>query len=104
MLVKDPKVLSKLMTIEGVSQRELAAAAGWRSHSYLGRLLRGDARSLEQEPARRIARRLGVTGQRSVPVLTLGAACECSEAPVEERRVVSIDRCQSATKAWGSPG
>ena len=60
MLVKDPKVLSKLMTIEGVSQRELAAAAGWRSHSYLGRLLRGDARSLEPEPARRIARRLGV--------------------------------------------
>jgi hypothetical protein len=59
-LVKDPKVLSKLMSIEGVSQRELASAAGWRSHSYLGRLLRGDARSLEQEPARRIARRLGV--------------------------------------------
>lgn len=59
-LVKDPKILSKLMTIEGVSQRELAAAAGWRSHSYLGRLLRGDARSLEAEPAQRIARRLGV--------------------------------------------
>ena len=60
MLVIDPKVLCKLMAIEGVSQRELAAAAGWRSHSYLGRLLRGDARSLQQEPARRIAHRLGV--------------------------------------------
>jgi transcriptional regulator with XRE-family HTH domain len=59
-LVKDPKILSKLMTIEGISQRELAAAAGWRSHSYLGRLLRGDAQSLESEPAQRIARRLGV--------------------------------------------
>lgn len=60
MLVKDRKVLRKLMTIEGVSQRELATAAGWRSHSYLGRLLRGDVRSLESEPAVRIARRLGV--------------------------------------------
>ena len=60
MLVKDPKVLSKLMAIEGISQRELSAAAGWRSHSYLGRLLRGHARAIAPEPARRIARRLGV--------------------------------------------
>jgi len=59
-LVKDRKVLRKLMVIEGVSQRELATAAGWRSHSYLGRLLRGDVSSLETEPAVRIAHRLGV--------------------------------------------
>jgi transcriptional regulator with XRE-family HTH domain len=59
-LVKDRKVLRKLMVIEGISQRELAAAAGWRSHSYLGRLLRGDVSSLEAAPAERIAERLGV--------------------------------------------
>jgi transcriptional regulator with XRE-family HTH domain len=59
-LVKNRKVLRKLMAIEGISQRELATAAGWRSHSYLGRLLRGDVESLESEPAERIARRLGV--------------------------------------------
>jgi len=58
--VKDRKVLRKLMAIEGVSQRELAAAAGWRSHSYLGRLLRGDAESVRTDAARRIAQRLGV--------------------------------------------
>lgn len=60
MVLTDRKKLAKLMLIQGVSQRDLAKAAGWRSHSYLGRLLRGDATSLEPEPAVRIARYLGV--------------------------------------------
>jgi transcriptional regulator with XRE-family HTH domain len=60
MILKDRKVLAKLMVLDGVTQRELAAAAGWTSHSYLGRLLRGEARGIEPEPARRIAERLGV--------------------------------------------
>lgn len=60
MRITDRKKLAKLMVIQDVTQRELAQAAGWRSHSYLGRLLRGDADTLEVEPAVRIAQYLGV--------------------------------------------
>jgi transcriptional regulator with XRE-family HTH domain len=60
MVLTDRKRLAKLMLIQGVSQRELANAAGWKSHSYLGRLLRGDVTTLEVEPAVRIAVYLGV--------------------------------------------
>lgn len=56
----DRKKLAKLMVIQGISQRELAHAAGWRSHSYLGRLLRGEVTTLEPEPALRICAALGV--------------------------------------------
>ena len=56
----DRKRLARLMLIQGISQRELARAAGWRSHSYLGRLLRGDVKTLETEPALRIAHTLQV--------------------------------------------
>lgn len=52
--------LATLMLIQGVTQRDLAAAAGWKSHSYLGRLIRGDVTTLDVEPAVRIAHRLGV--------------------------------------------
>ncbi|GII98356.1 helix-turn-helix protein [Sediminihabitans luteus] len=60
MVLNDRKKLAKLMVIQGVSQRELAQAAGWKSHSYLGRLLRGDVNTLDVEPAIRIAMYLGV--------------------------------------------
>jgi transcriptional regulator with XRE-family HTH domain len=54
------KMLAKLMAIQGVSQRELATAAGWKAHSYLGRLLRGDVDTLDVDPAVRIAEYLQV--------------------------------------------
>ncbi len=60
MRLTDRKKLARLMIVQEVTQRELAAAAGWRSHSYLGRLLRGDVDTLEVEPAVRIAQYLGV--------------------------------------------
>jgi transcriptional regulator with XRE-family HTH domain len=60
MVLTDRKKLAKLMVIQGVSQRDLAKAAGWRSHSYLGRLLRGEVATLDLEPAVRIAMHLGV--------------------------------------------
>lgn len=60
MILKDRKQLAKLMVIQGVSARGLAKAAGWKSHSYMNRLLSGDARTLEVEPAVRIAKHLGV--------------------------------------------
>lgn len=60
MVLNDRKKLAKLMVIQDVSQRELAEAAGWKSHSYLGRLLRGEVNTLDVEPAVRIAMYLGV--------------------------------------------
>lgn len=56
----DPKKLRKLMVIQDVSQRELAQAAGYTSHSYLGRILRGEVKTLRTDPALRIAHHLGV--------------------------------------------
>jgi transcriptional regulator with XRE-family HTH domain len=60
MRLTNRKMLAKLMTIQGVSQRDLAAAAGWQAHSYLGRLLRGEVDTLDVEPAVRIAEYLQV--------------------------------------------
>ena len=60
MQLYDRKKLARLMIVQGVSQRQLAQAIGWKSHSYLGRLLRGDVNTLEKEPALLIAKTLGV--------------------------------------------
>lgn len=47
--------LVRRMEAQGVSQRELARAAGWKSHSYMRRLITGDAKTLNTDPALRIA-------------------------------------------------
>lgn len=60
MILRDRKKLARLMIVQDVSQRELAQAAGWRSHSYLGRLLRGQVKTLDSDPALRIAHHLMV--------------------------------------------
>lgn len=46
------------------SKRELSTFAGWKSHTYLHRLLSGEAKTLETDPAIRIAYRLGVPVHR----------------------------------------
>lgn len=51
----DREKLARRMKQMGVSQRELARAAGWKSHSYMRRLLNGEARTLTTDPALRIA-------------------------------------------------
>lgn len=56
----DRKRLARLMAIQGVSGRQLATAAGWRSHTYLQRLLRGEVDTLDVDPAVRIAEYLQV--------------------------------------------
>lgn len=53
------KKLLKLMVINDVSQRRLAMIAGYRSHAYMGRLLRGEVDTLEPEAALRIVRFFG---------------------------------------------
>lgn len=64
MRLHNRKGLRKLMAIQGVSARSLAKAAGWKSHSYMNRLLKepkdGGVDTLDLEPAVRIARHLGV--------------------------------------------
>lgn len=57
---KGRQKLATIMVVQDVSQRELATAAGWASHSYLGRLMRGTAHNLEPDPAAAIAAYLGV--------------------------------------------
>ena len=47
--------LVRRMEAMGVSQRELARAAGWKSHSYMRRLITGEAKTLNTDPALRIA-------------------------------------------------
>lgn len=83
MQLLDRKKLAKLMVIQDVSQRELARAAGWKSHSYLGRLLRGQANTLELEPAIRIANYLGVG------VDDLFLTKTSSVSPQNEKRLVA---------------
>lgn len=51
--------IQRLMEQKGLSQRDLAAAIGWASHSYLGKILRGTAQTVTQPVATRIARALG---------------------------------------------
>ncbi len=60
MLVRDRKKLATLMVIRDVSHRTLADAAGYSSHSYISRILRGEVKSLKTEPAARIAQFFGV--------------------------------------------
>ena len=60
MILKDRKALARLMALEGLSQRSLAVRAGWRSHSYVGRLVAGKARAVTPSAAARIAAALGV--------------------------------------------
>lgn len=54
------KLLLKLLAIQEVSRRQLAEVAGYSSHTYMQRLLRGDVNTLKPEPAARIAHYLGV--------------------------------------------
>lgn len=58
MLVRDHKKLARLLVIQEISHRDLARALGWKSHSYIGRLVRGEVRTLDPEAALRIAKLL----------------------------------------------
>lgn len=60
MKVIDHKRLRKLQVIQEVSARSLARAAGYDSHTYMARILRGEVSTLKVEPACRIADFFGV--------------------------------------------
>lgn len=64
MELKDLELLQELMETHEVSARELSRFAGWKSHTYLQRLLRGEVKTLKTDPAIRIAYRLQVPVHR----------------------------------------
>lgn len=56
MNVIDRKRILRLMAIQDISARQLADAAGWSSHTYLQRILRGEVTSgVSPEAATKIA-------------------------------------------------
>jgi transcriptional regulator with XRE-family HTH domain len=60
MLVRDHRKLARLAVIQGASHRDIALAVGWKSHSYVGRILRGEIRTVDPEAAVRICHFFGV--------------------------------------------
>lgn len=56
MLIRDHRKLARLLVIQEISHRQLAAALGWKSHSYVGRMVRGEIRTLDPDAALRIAK------------------------------------------------
>ena len=60
MQVIDHKRIAKLMAIQEVSGREMSRIVGWKSHTYLQRILRGEIRSVDPDIAVKIAATLGV--------------------------------------------
>lgn len=82
MELRDRKKLQRLMIVQGISQRKLATAIGWKSHSYLGRLLRGEEKNLDTTPALLMAHHLKV----GVEDLFLTKVSEQIEQPARPQR------------------
>lgn len=80
MILKDRRKLAKLMAIDELTHRDLAQVAGYRAHSHVSRLLRGEVDTLSSDAALRIADRLGV----AVDDLFLPVASRNPEQPVHE--------------------
>lgn len=55
MQVRDHKKLQRLAVIQDASHRDIAEAIGWKSHSYVGRIMRGEIRTIDPEAAVRWA-------------------------------------------------
>lgn len=60
MKVRDRKKMARLMVIQEATQEDLMRAAGWNSHSIVGRILRGQVTTVTPERAIRIANFLHV--------------------------------------------
>jgi transcriptional regulator with XRE-family HTH domain len=58
------ELLAELMEIRKDSHRKVAAAAGWSSHSFVGRLLSGQANSVKPRSAVLLARYFGLPVHR----------------------------------------
>ncbi|WP_135452560.1 helix-turn-helix transcriptional regulator [Mycobacterium sp. DL99] len=92
MEVRDHKKFASVVLVQGTPQRELAEAAGWSSHTYLGRLLRGEAKTLSDEAALRIAHKLGMP----VDMLFLTVVSEKTGQSVQTKSHAGKRKQQSA--------
>lgn len=92
MELRDRTLLTELMETQQVSARSLARDAGWSSHTYLQRLLRGEVTTLKAEPAARIAFRLGVPFN----LLFVARASGETAQTVEHARTAPAPRSKSA--------
>ena len=52
--------IAKVLLINNMSQRELARQLGFKSHSYIGRIISGQVHSVSPDTAARIAVKLGM--------------------------------------------
>lgn len=59
MQVRDHRKLARLAVIQDLSHRDIAEAIGWKSHSYVGRIMRGEVRTVDPEAAVRWAHLFG---------------------------------------------
>jgi transcriptional regulator with XRE-family HTH domain len=60
MELKDRQLLRELLETNHISARQLAEDVGWKSHTFLQRLLRGEVKNLDPTKALLIAHRLNV--------------------------------------------
>lgn len=60
MQVRDHRKLARLVLIQGVTQRQLAEALGHKSHTYIGRVLMGEKKTMTTEAAIRLCHFLQV--------------------------------------------
>ena len=60
MLVRSHTKLRGYLLVKDISHRQLADALGWKSHSYIGRLVRGQIKTLDPDAALKIAKILEV--------------------------------------------
>ena len=66
MRVRDPELLKRIMASKselgprGMSGRHLARALGWKSHTYVNRILSGEETNVSAETGTKIAFLLGV--------------------------------------------
>lgn len=60
MQVRDHRKLARLAVIQELTHRQIAEAIGWKSHSYVGRIMRGKIHTIDPEAAVRWAHLLGV--------------------------------------------
>lgn len=79
MELKDRELLIEMMEEHKISARELSRFAGWRSHTYLQRLIRGEVNSLKADPAIRIAYRLQVPVHRLFRTRVSGDAVQVGQ-------------------------
>lgn len=75
-----------------VSKRAVARAAGWKSHTYLLRLLNGSVRTLEEKPAVHIAAFLGVP----VETLFLPEIATSSGGGDQRSKVAQVRKAKAA--------